>query len=104
MRISHTGDPQMLTPESHDDQADGLLSKKGRARSLTPEDEYLLVMSTLRQGFHENHLATLFNVSTSTVSRIVITWMNYIYFKFGHINIWPSREVIDGTMPKAFKG
>ena len=25
-----------------------------------------------------------------------------MYFKFGHINIWP-REVIDRTMPEAFK-
>ena len=29
--------------------------------------------------------------------------INFIYFKFGHINIWPSREVIDRTMPEAFK-
>ena len=26
-----------------------------------------------------------------------------MYFKFGQINIWPSRDVIDRTMPEAFK-
>jgi len=36
-------------------------------------------------------------------TRIVITWINFMYFKFGHINILPSREVIDRTMPEAFK-
>jgi len=77
--------------------------KKGRARSLRPVEELFIVMCRLRQGFQEDHLAHLFNVSTPTVSRIVITWINFMYFKFGHINIWPSREVIDRTMPEAFK-
>ena len=85
------------------DQSEDSFTKKGRARSLRPMDEFFLVMCRLRQGFHEDHLAHLFNVSTPTVSRIVITWINFMYFKFGHINIWPSREVIDRTMPEAFK-
>ena len=33
-------------------------------------------MCRLRQGFHEDHLGHLFNVSTPTVSRILITWIN----------------------------
>ena len=85
------------------DQSEESFTKKGRARSLRPVDEFFIVMCRLRQGFHEDHLAHLFNVSTPTVSRIVITWINFMYFKFGHINIWPSREVIDRTMPEAFK-
>ena len=27
-----------------------------------------------------------------------------MFFKFGQINIWPSRKVIDTTMPESFKG
>ena len=53
-------------------------TKKGRARSSRPVDEFLMVMCRLRQGFHEDHLAHLFNVSTSTVSRIFITWINFM--------------------------
>ena len=60
-------------------------------------------MCRLRQGFPEDHLAQLFNVSASAISRIFITWVNFMFFKFGQINIWPSRKVID-TMPKSFKG
>ena len=63
-----------------------------------------MVMCRLRQGFSEDHLAQLFNVSASTVSRIFITWVNFMFFKFGQINIWPSRKVIDTTMPESFKG
>ena len=62
-----------------------------------------MVMCRLRQGFPEDHLAQLFNVSASTVRRIFVTWVNFMFFKFGQINIWPSRKVID-TMPKSFKG
>ncbi|CAH3172787.1 unnamed protein product, partial [Porites lobata] len=79
-----------------------LLTKKGRARSLKPLDEFFMVMCRLRQGFPEDHLANFFNVSTPTVRRILITWVNFMYFKFGQINIWPSREIIRTTMPERF--
>lgn len=78
-------------------------SKRGRSRTLRPVDEYFLVLCRLRQGFHEEHLGHLFQVSTSTVSRIIITWIKYMYLKLGHINIWPLRDVIDKTMPEEFK-
>ena len=92
------------TDNNTDYGEDDLLTKKGRARSLRPIDEFFMVMCRLRQGFPEDHLAQLFNVSASTVSRIIITWVNFMFFKFGQINIWPSRKVIDTTMPESFKG
>ena len=79
------------------------LNKKGRARSLKPVEEFFMVLCRLRQGFHEDHLSHLFNISVSTVSRIFITWINYMYLKLGTINIWPSRRIIDLTMPGVFK-
>ncbi|CAH3142573.1 unnamed protein product [Porites lobata] len=62
-----------ITSDYSEDQTDELLTKKGRARSLKPLDEFFMVMCRLRQGFPEDHLANLFNVSTPTVSRIFIT-------------------------------
>lgn len=44
----------------------------------------------------------LFQVSQSTVSRIIITWINYLYFQLKEINIWPSQEIIKETMPSDF--
>ncbi|CAH3171376.1 unnamed protein product, partial [Porites lobata] len=38
-----------------------------------------------------------------TVSRIFISWINFLYFKLGNINIWPSREIVNETMPEDFK-
>ena len=60
-------------------------------------------MCRLRQGFAEEHLAQLFQVSVSTVSRFFITWKNFLYLKLGQLNIWPTRQVVDETMPEDFK-
>lgn len=78
-------------------------NKKGRSRTLRPIDEFFLVVCRLRQGFAEDHLAHLFQISTSTVSRIFITWINYMYLKLGQINIWPTRKAVDEKMPEDFK-
>ena len=78
-------------------------SKKGRSRSLRPIDEYFLVMCRLRQGFPEEHSSHLFDISTSTVSRIFISWINFMYLRLGQLNIWPTRQVINETMPEDFK-
>ena len=77
--------------------------KQGGPRTLTPSDEFFLVMYRLRQGFVEMHLAHLFKISQSTVSRIFISWINFMYLKLGQINIWPSKKVVDESMPEAFK-
>ena len=78
-------------------------NKRGTPRSLTPKDEFFLVMCRLRQGFPETHLADLFNISQSTVSRIFITWLNFMYLRFGSVNIWPSRSNVQSAMPEEFK-
>ena len=91
------------TPSSDTQETGSTEVKRGRNRALRPLEEYFLVMCRLRQGFREDHLGHLFHVSTSTVSRIFITWINFMFLKLGQINIWPSRNVIDQTMPEDFK-
>ena len=77
--------------------------KQGRPRKLKPLDEFFMVMCRLRKGFAEHHLANLFDVSQATVSRIFISFINYMFLKLAQVNIWPSREVVEQTMPEAFK-
>ena len=61
------------------DQGKGVnKTKKGRPRLLRPIDEDFLVLCRLRQGFLEEHLGHLFYMSTPTVSRIVMTWINFM--------------------------
>ena len=80
-----------------------VIRKRGRSRSLKPIDEFFAVMCRLRQEFAEEHLAHLFQVSLLTISRIFITWINFMYLKLGQINIWPTRGEVNETMPEDFK-
>lgn len=77
--------------------------KRGRPRTLTPSEEFFLVMCRLRQALPEKHLSFLFGVSQATVSRIFISWINFMFLRFGTINIWPSRAEVDRLMPEEFK-
>ena len=51
----------------------------------------------------EQHLANLFYITQSTFSGIFITRCNFMYLKLGRLNIWPSRRLLDETMPEDFK-
>ena len=77
--------------------------KRDRPRLLKPQEEFFLTLCCLRQGFAETHLSHLFNVSQATISRIIISWINFMYLRFGVLNIWPSREAINTTIPEDFR-
>lgn len=78
-------------------------NKPGRRRTVLPEEEFFLVLCRLRHGFNEKHLPFLFGISQPRVNRIFISWINFMFLRFGNINIWPSREEINKTMPQDFK-
>ena len=60
---------------------------RGPSRSLSPLNEFFLVLCRLRCGLMEYDLAFRFGISQSTVSRIIITWVNFLYFKFKDIDM-----------------
>ena len=74
-------------------------SSRKKSYALDKFNQFFLVLCRLQQGFLEDHLAYLFDVSQSCVSRYCISWINYMYLVFGSIDIWPSREMIDLSMP-----
>ncbi|XP_068696963.1 uncharacterized protein [Montipora foliosa] len=79
------------------------LLRQGRPRSLSMLDEYFLTLVRLRHAFPEEHLAYLFKVSRSTVSRVFHSWINLLYFELGSLPIWQSKDLIWETMPVSFK-
>lgn len=84
--------------------ADQPISRKGfKEQSLPLIDQFFLFLCRLRQGFLVQDLATRFNVSHTTVSRICITWTNFLYYMLGSIPIWPSRQTVNELMPQCFK-
>ncbi len=54
-------------------------SKHYQPRALSPENEFFLVLIRLRLGLMEQDLADRFEISQSTVSRIIITWINFLF-------------------------
>ena len=76
---------------------------RGAPRSLTPLNEFFLVLCRLRCALLVNDIAYRFGVLRATVCRIFTTWINFLYYSFKEINIWPSRQQIDDFMPQAFK-
>ena len=76
---------------------------KGRKRALLPLEEFFLVLVRLRLGLLEQDLAYRFGVSQSTVSRIINTWINFIYLQLKQIPLWIPRDLTQLNMPRCFK-
>ncbi|XP_046543594.1 uncharacterized protein LOC124253791 [Haliotis rubra] len=70
--------------------------------SLSPKDQLFLTLMKLRQAKEDVELSLFFNISESTVSQVVITWINFLYFQLKEVKIWPSRETVDHHMPQDF--
>jgi hypothetical protein len=71
--------------------------------SLCLIDQFFLFLNKVRVGNFDFDLADKFNISVSTVSRIVITWANFLYTILGKDRIWPSRAKIQKCMPSDFR-
>ena len=79
------------------------VSKRCRPRSLPPIEEMFLTLVRLRLGLMEQDLAYRFSISQPTVSRIICTWINFLYLKLKEIPLWSPRELIQANMPQQFK-
>ena len=77
--------------------------ERGSKRSLSPENEFFLVLVRMRLGLLEADIACRASLSTAHVSRICITWIDFLHSYFRQLPIWPTRLYIDETMPKSFK-
>lgn len=45
----------------------------------------------------------MFEISETTVSKIIIMWINFMYLKLNELDILPSCEIIDKNMHKDFQ-
>ena len=79
------------------------LVKRAPERKLSLEQEYLLVLMRLRLGLLIKDLAFRFQVSSTPVSQIWITWIKLMSKELRCLMIWPSKVQVFGTLPEAFK-
>lgn len=73
--------------------------KHGPKRSLTPEQEFFLVLVRLRLGLLEDTAVR----AGMSVSRIIITWIDFLHARLRSYPIWPSKSSTEKTMPASFK-
>lgn len=45
----------------------------------------------------------MFRIDKSTVSRIFVSWVHFIYLCLSAISKWSTREQVDQTMPQTLK-
>ncbi|KAG1668937.1 Translation initiation factor eIF-2B subunit gamma [Nymphon striatum] len=72
-------------------------------QALSLLDQFLLVIKKLRVGNFNQELADEFGVSPATVSRLTISWCNYLYFFLGSQPLWPSKAQVNDHMPDVFR-
>ena len=70
---------------------------------LSLYDQLFLFMIRLRLGLLETDLGVRFNISTSTLSRVILTWANFLYTMLGQLPIWPTTAQVKNSMPDCFK-
>ncbi len=74
-----------------------------KCQSLKTEDEFLLTLMKLRLSKDDVELGWMFGISRKTVGRVFKTWLNFMFFQFKELDIWPSRDIVDLHMPEDFK-
>ena len=73
--------PKMIPP----------INRKGPARKLSLEQEFLMTMMRLRLGLLHEDLAWRFCVSSPRVTQIIVTWIKLLSEELSCLIIWPSK-------------
>ncbi len=73
------------------------------ARKIQLIDELFIYCCWVAAGLREQVIADIFRVSVATVSRTIITWANYLFFVWGSVPVWMSRQQIGSSMPENYR-
>lgn len=76
--------------------------RKGGKRRTKLFEEMLLTLVKIRRGYGNKHLAYLFNISQSHVSRVFLAWVNLLSQCLSELIIWPTKEVVKNNLPHSF--
>ena len=74
-----------------------------KPEGITVQDQLFLTLMKLRQAKDDSELELMFNLKETVVSKIINTWINFLFFQLKEIDLWPSKQVVRDTMPKGFK-
>lgn len=74
----------------------------GRSLKITKFDQYLMTIIHIRQGASLSWLSPLFNLSESSASVTIITWVDVLYRVFKNWLIWPSADQVKKHLPTSY--
>ena len=74
-----------------------------RSQTLSPFQEYIMVLIKLRLDVPYQYLAYRFNISVPTVSRTFHSWLTTMDIRLSPFIHWPDRESLIRSMPQCFK-
>lgn len=78
--------------------------RPGPPHKLQPFQQFIMTLIRLRLDLPLLLIADLFDVSTSTVSDITVTWISYLYQTVVPVLLtWPSQQQVNSRMPLAFR-
>lgn len=81
----------------------GLTADHDTNTKLTAFQEFMCTMLKLRLNSPIQDLSYRFNVSASTVSRILLKWLTLMDIRLQNLIFWPDREQLQRTMPNCFQ-
>ena len=58
----------------------------------------------LSTGCTQRELSHRFTIHRATVSRIIVTWANFLYILLGSVSIWMSPEAVKAHIPQEYAG
>ena len=68
------------------------------AKVLQPKDEFFLTVVKLRRNMCNKELGFWFGVEPSIASRILISWINFLYCQFQELNLWVPHSVVSNVL------
>lgn len=70
---------------------------------LSPIDQFFAVLMRLKVGLFIQDIAERFQISSASFSMIFTTWISLLHAELKFLNPFPSKDIINRTMPQSFK-
>ena len=71
--------------------------------ALSVQYEFFLLLCRCKVGLLEEDLACRFKISQGFVSKILTTWIKFVFFRFKELEMFPDRDIIELHKPQCLK-
>ena len=72
-------------------------------KKISKNNRLLIFLCKMKLGLSYSALGVLFSVDRKTISRIFISTLEYLVIKCQKFVTWPSKEIVQSTMPEEFR-